>query len=239
MTKSDYFFARWQTIPTLLLLSLLAGCNDNGAAQTSSDSANEQQSVVALRVNARKRNRVSTNNPPTISGSPATSVTVGQSYGFTPVGADADGNVLDYSISNKPVWATFSTATGRLSGTPGAADVGNYSNIVISVSDGVTSVSLPAFTLAVTQSASGSATLSWAAPTENTDGSALTDLAGYRIYYGNSSSSMTQTVQIPTVGLTIYQVAGLGSGTWYFAIKAYNSSGAESNLSNVASKIIS
>lgn len=86
---------------------------------------------------------------------------------------------------------------------------------------------------------SGTATLSWYAPTENTDGSALTDLTGYRIYYGTDADALTQSVNIDTVGITTYVVSNLGTGTWYFAIKAYNATGVESDLSNVASKTIS
>src|SRR2546427_3427794 len=88
--------------------------------------------------------------PPTISGSPATSVVAGQSYSFTPTATDPSGGTLTFSITNQPSWAAFSTATGQLSGTPAAANVGTYSNIVISVSDGTSSAVLPAFAIAVT-----------------------------------------------------------------------------------------
>ncbi len=79
---------------------------------------------------------VAPNRAPTISGTPATTVTVGQSYSFTPTAADADGQSLTFSIVNKPTWASFSTDNGRLSGTPAAADVGVHTGIVIRVSDG-------------------------------------------------------------------------------------------------------
>src|SRR5437879_11603895 len=91
--------------------------------------------------------------PPTISGSPATSVVAGQSYSFTPTTTDPSGKTLTFSISNKPSWASFSTSTGQLSGTPAAANVGTYSNLVISVSDGTSSAALPAFAIAVTAAA--------------------------------------------------------------------------------------
>src|SRR4029077_15101773 len=88
--------------------------------------------------------------PPTISGSPATSVVAGQSYSFTPTTTDPSGRTLTFSISNKPSWATFNTATGQLSGTPAAANVGTYANILISVSDGISNAALPPFAIAVT-----------------------------------------------------------------------------------------
>src|SRR5712671_273125 len=88
--------------------------------------------------------------PPTISGSPATSVVAGQSYSFTPTTTDPSGKTLTFSISNKPSWATFSTSTGQLSGTPAAGNVGSYPNIAISVSDGTLGASLTAFSISVT-----------------------------------------------------------------------------------------
>ena len=50
------------------------------------------------------------NRPPVISGSPATSVTVGQAYSFTPTASDPDGQALSFSIANRPSWATFRPA---------------------------------------------------------------------------------------------------------------------------------
>lgn len=72
----------------------------------------------------------------------------------------------------------------------------------------------------------------------NTDGSALTNLTGYRIVYGKSVSALTQTVQISTVGVTSYMIENLAQGTWYFAMKAYNAAGAESAQTNPVSKTI-
>ena len=178
------------------------------------------------------------NRAPTISGTPATAVNAGVAYNFQPTGADPDGNTLTYSIANRPSWATFNTSTGRLSGTPSAANAGSYANIVIGVSDGSLSTNLPAFTITVSQPVSGSATLSWVTPTQNTDGTPLTNLAGFRVAYGTTASNLTQLIEVANPGLTSYVVSNLGSGTWYFAVRAYTSVGAESSLSNVASKTI-
>jgi len=86
---------------------------------------------------------------------------------------------------------------------------------------------------------SKTADVSWSAPTTNTNGSALTDLAGYRIYYGTSPSQLTQKVDIPSAGATNYVVQGLTQGTWYFAVTSYTNTGLESGLSSVVSKSIS
>jgi hypothetical protein len=174
-----------------------------------------------------------------ISGTPATSVTVGQAYSFTPTASDPDGQALTFSIVNMPSWASFSTATGRLSGTPAAGNAGSYAGIVISVSDGTATASLPSFTLTVQQVQTGSATIRWTPPTEDTTGAPLTDLRGYRILYGTSSSNLNQLLELPNPGLTSGVVQDLGPGTWYFAVKAYTGSGAESARSNIASKTIS
>jgi hypothetical protein len=91
---------------------------------------------------------------------------------------------------------------------------------------------------AATNQGTGSATLSWQAPTTNTDGAALTNLSGYRIYYGMNHDGLTQTVQLTGVGLQTYVIDSLGSGTWYFAITAVASTGVESALSDIVSKTI-
>src|SRR5262245_47241548 len=86
---------------------------------------------------------------PKIIGTPVTSMTVGQSYSFKPTATDADGNKLTFAIANRPAWASFSATTGQLQGTPFAEHAKVWSGIVITVSDGTTKVSLPAFALTV------------------------------------------------------------------------------------------
>jgi hypothetical protein len=83
------------------------------------------------------------NQPPTISGTASTTGAVGVAYAFQPSATDPEGQTLTFAVSNRPTWASFSTSTGRLSGTPTAA--GTFSNIRISVSDGRRSRSLRDF----------------------------------------------------------------------------------------------
>jgi hypothetical protein len=85
----------------------------------------------------------------------------------------------------------------------------------------------------------GNATLSWIPPTQNEDGSALTNLAGYRIFYGTSASNLSQQVNLSNPGLTRFVVDNLPGGTWYFGIRAYSATGSESAMSAIASKTIS
>ena len=172
--------------------------------------------------------------PPTISGSPPTAVNVGMPYSFTPTASDPAGGTLTFSIQNKPVWASFNPANGALTGTPAAANAGTYTNIVISVSDGTASASLPAFTITVNQISNGSAMLDWTSVTQDTNGTVLTNLAGYKVYYGTSPSAMNTIVVLSNPSLTTYLVTNLSPGTWYFCVTAYASGGSESALSNAS-----
>jgi hypothetical protein len=97
---------------------------------------------------------------------------------------------------------------------------------------------LPAFSISVVQVASGTATVSWTPPVLRTDGSALTNLAGYEIRYGASAAVLDRAIQLTNPGLTSYMVQGLTSGTWYFGVMAVDSAGLASALSSVRSKTV-
>jgi hypothetical protein len=182
----------------------------------------------------------------TISGTPSTSVTVGTNYSFTPTAGDSDGGALKFSIANAPAWAKFNAATGQLSGSPTVTQTGTTMNIVITAADGSATAALPAFSITVTGTAastpsgSGTATVKWIAPTENSNGTALTNLAGYTVYYGTNASTLSEgtSIQVSNPATLSYTVTGLGSGTWYFAVASYTSTGQISSLSSVSSKTI-
>ena len=178
------------------------------------------------------------NRAPTISGSPLTSVLVGLGFSFQPSASDPDGDTLTFSIQNRPSWATFNTTTGRLSGTPSLTDIATTTNIVISVSDGTAVTSLSPFSLSVLGNASGSATVTWTSPTMNTDGTPLTDLASFRIVYGQDAAELNRSSPVSNPNATQHTVSNLTSGIWYFGVVVVNSEGVESGLSNVASKTI-
>jgi len=77
------------------------------------------------------------NTPPTISGSPSTFAEAGKAYSFTPTAHDADDDPLTFSVANKPTWATFSSSTGALKGSPASSDKNTtFPMITISVDDG-------------------------------------------------------------------------------------------------------
>jgi hypothetical protein len=111
------------------------------------------------------------NTPPTISGVPATAVTAGATYSFRPSTYDFDGDPLKLSIQAKPSWASFDPATGRLSGVPTPGDVGTWSGIKISVSDGKATAELGAFSISV-QATNRAPTISGTPPSSITAGQA-------------------------------------------------------------------
>jgi hypothetical protein len=84
----------------------------------------------------------------------------------------------------------------------------------------------------------GTANLTWTAPKTNTDNSALTDLVGYKLLYGTSSTSLAQSKAITGATVTSTTVGSLAGGTWYFALRAVNSKQLESDNSNVAQRSI-
>jgi hypothetical protein len=201
--------------------------------------ANALLPAFAIRVSAPT---TSSPDKPVISGTPATSATVGASYAFQPTAKDPAGKALSFSVQNKPSWASFSIASGLLNGTPASSQTGTYSNIIITASNGTYSTALPAFNVTVSAAGSpppaGAAQVKWVPPTQNTNGSALTDLAGVRIFYGTSASNLSHSVQVAGSSASTYTISGLATGTWYFGAQAYTTTGISSALSSIVSKAV-
>jgi len=179
-----------------------------------------------------KLRKAQENSPPSLSGTPDGAVLENSFYEFVPSASDPDGDTLTFAINNKPGWTDFDPTTGALYGTPNAADVGRYSAIQIAVSDGFSTAELLPFDIDVTSTALASVTLQWQPPTENTDGTPLTDLAGYRIYYGVVAAELSDVIELPNPGLTTYVVEELTPNTWYFSMTSLNDRGQESDFSN-------
>jgi hypothetical protein len=180
----------------------------------------------------------SANSLPTLSGTPGSSATVGSNYVFQPTAADADGDKLSFSVSNKPGWASFNSDTGRLSGVPTAA--GSASNIRISVSDGKGSVALPAFGINVADAGSGSGgnsvTVEWSPPAAREDGSPLypSQISGYTVYYGLAPNSFSNSLFVAGGSNTSVTLDNLSAGkTIYIALTASDKDGLQSSYSNV------
>ncbi len=217
---------------TLVVLGCLSGCTSG------MDDAVEVRDQIAPVPPQGDSGDPATNSPPSLAGTPRTSIRTGENYDFTPQASDPDGDRLTFSINNRPSWANFDTSNGRLTGLPQQGDEGTYSNISISVSDGQLSTSLGQFSVSVSQISLGSATLSWTPPTQNNDGSPLTNLAGFTIYYGVESGDYRDFVRIDNPGITTYVVDNLSPSTYFFVSTAFNSNGVESAFSNEAVKVV-
>ena len=212
---------------SLVLSSLLAACGGGSGGSTSAQTSPDT-SVGA-----------SGNHAPTISGNATASVSAGQSYTFTPSAADADKDAVTFTIANKPAWAAFSATTGALTGTPATKDVGTYSGIEIAATDGKAVTALPAFAVTVAAAtATNNVEVSWTPPTQNADGSTLTDLSGYKIHYGTQAGDYTDSVAVNSAGLTRYALPSLPKGTVYIAMTAVNTAGAESDFSPEVSVMV-
>jgi hypothetical protein len=176
---------------------------------------------------------------PMMIGTPAGVALTDQPYVFQPVAFDPDGDPLEFRIINAPAWASFEPLTGRLSGTPTLEHAGLTENIVIAVSDGIYVLELPPFSIEVRAPALGSAILSWVAPTQNTDGSAFTDLAGFVVRYGSSPDLIDREVWIPSPDVAGCELHELAAGDWHFEVSAYNQAGIQSDPSERVYKTIS
>lgn len=221
-----------------MLAIILSGCGGTEDAPSNLVSTGQQTDPSGSSSSSSNSSSASANAAPAISGKPSSVVNAGVSYQFKPSASDSNGDQLTFSIQNKPSWATFNTSNGTLAGTPTAGDVNNYPGIVITVSDGKVSASLAAFSISVNAAGNGRATVSWMPPTQNTDGTALTNLAGYKVLYGTNSQNLSQTATISNPSLSTYVVESLAVGTWYFAIQAYTAAGAHSEPSSIGSKAI-
>lgn len=109
--------------------------------------------------------------------------------------------------------------------------------VIVTDDDGATTTDVVTVTVNPETQATGVASLSWSPPTENTDSSTLEDLAGFKIYYGESPENLEQSISIEDPNVLDYVFENLNSNTtYYFGVVAINSIGIESALSEVASK---
>jgi len=139
-----------------------------------------------------------TNVAPTISGIAPTTIETSATYSFMPTVNDEDGDELSFTISNSPQWAQFNTETGLLEGTPTLNDVGITENIVIIVSDGQESVSLPPFSISVE------------APINNDNG--MPSIAGCQIF-PNDNFWNTSIIDYPIHPKSADYINNIGAAT--------------------------
>jgi hypothetical protein len=133
-----------------------------------------------------------------------------------------DGSANVASVASN----TTSTATAPITTAASAPSSGSSSSTGSTTAAGtVAKVTVPVTPVSTTD---GVATLDWLPPTANTDGTTLTNLAGYTVYYGTSPDNLSKSVKVSNAGVASYTVTGLASGTWYFAVTSYSADGVES-----------
>lgn len=94
------------------------------------------------------------------------------------------------------------------------------------------------YNIICSSAADTTATLSWVAPTLNTDGTQITDLAGFKAYEViNNTPVLTTTMN--GAQFTSVPIINLAQGVHTFYVTAFNTAGIESSPSNQGSKIIS
>ena len=209
----------------------------NNIRITVSDTSNVSTTLGPFSITVVANNA---NSAPKISGNPRGQVNANSAYSFTPTANDADGDDLTFSVDGLPVWASFNTSNGSITGTPSDANVDTYNNIRITVSDtSNASATLGPFSITVSAVSLGSVTLSWTPPSKNDDGSDLVDLDGYKIYWGTTPGSYPNSVTLENEGLVSYVVENLAPGTYQFVATSFNTARVESVYSSPATKTVS
>jgi hypothetical protein len=215
---------------------------DNGAVEEAEAVATTEMTDQATGGGDAEMASATSNATPflMLSGTPPEAVTAGELYLFTPIVESNGESPPAFAIDGLPHWAGFNDINGELYGAPADEDIGFYDAITISATDGVVETSLPPFSIQVVApgAAQGAVTLSWAPPTENEDGSYLTDLAGYWVYWGNNPGTFTNWMRIDNPGLTTIVIEDLVPGSWEFAMTSFNAAGVESSLSNAVTRFV-
>jgi hypothetical protein len=166
-------------------------------------------------------------------GGSSSSATASAASDSTPSLVSPNVGLIDRTAD---VTATNAAATTTSSAAPVSAATSSSNVTTVTASNKTTTNSIPP--VKSNTPTTGTVTLDWMPPTENTDGSVLSNLAGYTVYYGTSPGSLTQSVKVTNPGLSAYTVSNLPAGTWYFAVTSYSSTGVESSRTGVVSTTI-
>jgi hypothetical protein len=212
LNKKSYFI-----LLVSLLITGLVGCGGGGGASTSSSGA-QLQSISITPVN------------PTLAEN--------TSQQLTATGIYADNTTQD--LTSSVTWTSSDSAVAVISSAAGS------NGLAIPAAAGSTTITARSGSISgtATLSVTGGTvvTLTWDAPTTNTDGSPLnpaTDLTMYKIYYGTAPQTYTQVVNVANPGTTtISKTLNLSPGTYYFVVSTVDTSGKESSYSNEAMKTI-
>jgi hypothetical protein len=221
-------------------MAICHGCGGGGGGGGSTPTAGAQIDAppsVAVPAPA------TVNRAPTITTASTAVARVGETYDYQPVASDPDGDTLRFTANNLPPWASMDPNTGRITGTPGENDLGEYEAITIVVADVSGRTESDPFSITVIGDApvaggTAVASLQWEVPPSKVDGSPLDDLAGYRILYGRTADELDRSVLISDPATTSYAFQTLSPGTWFFAVVAVNAGGLEGPATTPAQKSI-
>jgi hypothetical protein len=160
-------------------------------------------------------------------------------------GWNATGRVTVTLPGAKPYTTTFSSTThfSRVVTVKYRADAPTQLLVNYTLTAGGGSINMQAAALSQSASApsatpSGEAGLTWQAPVSNMDGTVLTDLSGFNLYWGSTPGTYSHSTRIPNAASRSHTVTGLAPGTWHFVVTAVNGEGTESSYSNVWSKTV-
>ena len=149
----------------------------------------------------------------------------------------ASDSVVNAGDSTTLTWSTQNASSCAASGGWSGSRATSGSELAGPLSANTT------YTLTCTASSGGNALvmttvfvngvvqLSWVAPTENVDGSALTDLAGFKIYFGLQSGGYLDSIDVSGSTITQFDLT-VPMGTYYLAMTALDADGNESAYSN-------
>lgn len=163
--------------------------------------------------------------------------TVERTLTYYIAGWNSTGKVT-VTLPGAPTYTTtFSSSTtfSRVITVKFRADAPGTLRVTYSQTAGSGSINMQAAALS---QAAVSTMLTWAAPALNSDGSPLTDLAAFKVYWGTTQGTYSQSAKLGSAAARTYTVNGLTSGKWYFVVTALNSKGDESPYSNVWSKTV-
>jgi hypothetical protein len=133
--------------------------------------------------------------------------------------------------------ATDCTASGAWSGPKGSSGSESTGNLNQDQTYELSCTGPGGTALAMTTVTVRAASLSWEAPTENVDGTPLTNLSGFTVHWGNASRNYTESVTFNDPTKLDYFVE-LSPNTYFFAVTALASDGGESAFSGEVSKTI-
>jgi hypothetical protein len=208
-------------------LVVIYGDKDSGLVLLSASAYTATQKAGSVTITVDRTNGAS--GPASVSYATANGSAVAGSN-YTSVGGtiswkngDSSPKTFAIPLSTK-AFSGSKTIAVALAGAEGA-NLGSTKSAIVTITGS-----------AAAPSATGSAALSWTAPTQNTDGTPVTDLTGYNIYYGKSPSALTSVISVSGPSSHTYNIGNLASGTWYFGVRAYNGQAEESSMSTVVSK---